>query len=371
MRLCFYETRENGIVSITFIFNSVPVKDMDKYKQLVKHVLQNGEYKENRTEENTISVFGYNYTIDLDDGFPLLTTKKMDGVRWNSLTRELEWYLSGEHHIRNLREHTKIWDNWADDNYNLPSAYGRFWRRYPVPEKSLEGEQWLSENSEYTRKEENGQLTFDQLQFVVDVLNGEHEKKMPSSRRLVINAWHPSNASVSELPPCHYSYVLNVQNNKLNLHLTQRSADIALGIPFNIAAYALLANVIAEQTNYELGMFNHTLVDAHVYCGTDEQAEWYKNNLTELQKRLSQTSDYKQVRSWLLNNRPQETNENPENHNYGSDQIPGLLEQLSRTTFDKPDLIIDNTTTINNFSPKKLSLENYNSHSSISFDVAE
>ncbi|MFB6147791.1 MAG: thymidylate synthase, partial [Candidatus Nanohaloarchaea archaeon] len=205
-----------------------------------------------RTSSDTISKFSESYTIDLQEGFPLLTTKDMSGFRWNSLIHELMWYFSGEHHIRELKEETGIWNAWADDDWNLPTAYGRFWRRFPVPDKEeqLEGEWWPNrddwhgdaeswydlprekiEEVEKWVNEEDGRLTFDQVQYAIDTLNGEHPYRSENSRRLVISAWHPANAAVSKLPPCHFTWVLNVQDGKLNTHLTQRSGDTALGIP--------------------------------------------------------------------------------------------------------------------------------------------
>jgi len=231
---------------------------MQQYLELVDTVLSTGTHKPNRTGVDTISSFSEHYEVDLQDGYPLLTTKEMDGYRWNSMLHEVCWYLSGEEHIRDLREETKIWDAWADDDGRLDTAYGRFWRRFPVPEEDaqLEGESWPAESHQWVTEEADGRKTFDQLQYVIDTLSDS-----PNSRRLVVNAWHPANAAVSTLPPCHYSFVFNVQGDQLNCHLTQRSGDTALGIPFNIAAYALLTKVIAQQTGFEPGTFAHTVVD--------------------------------------------------------------------------------------------------------------
>lgn len=232
---------------------------MKEYLDLVKTVMTEGVRKSSRTGVDTISYFGAYYRVDLSKGFPLLTTKKME---WKSLLNEVLWYLSGEHHIRNLREHTKIWDAWADEDGRLQTAYGRFWRRYPVPEKNslLDGEVFTDENHQFVKREESGALVFDQVGWVINEV-----KNNPNSRRLVISAWHPANAVVSKLPPCHYTFTFNVGNGKLNCHLTQRSGDIALGIPFNLAAYSMLTQIIAQETNLELGYFAHTIVDAHIY----------------------------------------------------------------------------------------------------------
>lgn len=232
---------------------------MKEYLDLVQKVMNEGVRKSSRTGIDTISYFGAYYRVDLSKGFPLLTTKKME---WKSLLNEVLWYLSGEHHIRNLRQHTKIWDAWADENGRLQTAYGRFWRRFPVPDSKsvLDGEIYVNEAHPFVKKEENGGLSFDQVGWVIDEI-----KRNPNSRRLVISAWHPANAVVSKLPPCHYTFTFNVSNGKLNCHLTQRSGDIALGIPFNLAAYSILTQIIAQETNLDLGFFAHTIVDAHIY----------------------------------------------------------------------------------------------------------
>ncbi|MEJ5261681.1 MAG: thymidylate synthase [Ignavibacterium sp.] len=232
---------------------------MKQYHDLVKLVMNEGVRKSSRTGVDTISYFGAFYRVDLSEGFPLLTTKKME---WKSLLYEVLWYLSGEEHIRNLKQHTKIWDAWADENGRLQTAYGRFWRRFPVPDKSvaLDGEIFVDETNPFVKRESNGALVFDQVGWVINEIN-----KNPNSRRLVITAWHPANAVISKLPPCHYTFAFNVSNGKLNCHLTQRSGDIALGIPFNLAAYSILTQIIAQETNLQLGYFAHTIIDAHIY----------------------------------------------------------------------------------------------------------
>jgi thymidylate synthase len=216
---------------------------MQQYLDLVKLVMENGVRKPTRTGVDTISYFAAFYRVDLSKGFPLLTTKKM---QWKSLLHEVLWYLSGEDHIRNLRQHTKIWDAWADKEGNLETAYGYYWRKFPSAHKNKEGKWEVHE--------------VDQIQYVIDQL-----KKNPYSRRLVVTAWEPGNATTSKLPPCHYSFAFNVSDGKLNCHLTQRSGDIALGIPFNLAAYSILTQIIAQETNLDLGFFAHTIIDAHIY----------------------------------------------------------------------------------------------------------
>ncbi len=218
---------------------------MKQYLDLVRLVMEEGTRKPSRTGIDTISYFGAFYRVDLSKGFPLLTTKKME---WKSLLHEVLWYLSGENHIRNLQKHTKIWNAWADEKGNLETAYGYYWRHFPSAQKD--------ENGNWNVKE------VDQIQYVIDEL-----KRKPYSRRLVVTAWEPGNATKSKLPPCHYSFAFNVNDGKLNCHLTQRSGDIALGIPFNLAAYSILTQIIAQEVNLDLGFFAHTIIDAHIYVG--------------------------------------------------------------------------------------------------------
>jgi thymidylate synthase len=341
---------------------------MRQYLDLVSDVLAEGTYKPNRTGVDTVASFSHHYEVDLAEGFPLLTTKKMDGYRWNSLIHELLWYLSGEEHIRNLREETKIWDAWADEDGHLDTAYGRFWRRFPVPDDAarLPGESWPDDSHRWTTTETAPDGTerrvFDQLQYVLDTL-----EENPHSRRLVINAWHPANAAVSTLPPCHYTYVFNVQGDRLNVHLTQRSGDIALGVPFNLAAYSLLAHAVANRTDFEVGSFGHTIVDAHVYCGEGQRGEWYADNLGALQERLdgvSDPSEYGDVRAWLESEAPAE----PDGEGY--DHVPGLLRQLTRKPRDRPRIEVADKP-LDELTYDDIQLHEYDPADGLEFAVAE
>ncbi|MGE5500034.1 MAG: thymidylate synthase, partial [Syntrophothermus sp.] len=238
-------------------------------------------------------------------GFPLLTTKKMI---WNSLLHEVLWYLSGENHIRNLRQYTKIWDAWADEDGNLETAYGHFWRHFPSAEKDKAG---------------NWQVTeVDQIKYVIDTI-----RTNPNSRRLIVTAWEPGNAIKSKLPPCHYTYAFNVSAGKLNCHLTQRSGDIALGIPFNLAAYSLLTQIIAQETDLKPGFFAHTIVDAHIYVA---------DKGSSLEK---------------------------------YDHLEGLKEQLKRDPLPLPELKIAKKP-IDQLKFEDFELLNYNHHERIKFEVA-
>ncbi|MCG8603657.1 thymidylate synthase [bacterium] len=232
---------------------------MRAYLDLVERVLTKGQHKSNRTGMDTISSFAEFYRVDLSAGYPLLTSKK---VNFNAMLREVFWYLSGEDHIRELQKHTKIWNAWADEQGNLETAYGRYWRRYPVPKSgvALGSEVLVDSNHPHVQRENDGSLSFDQVGWAIEEL-----KTNPHSRRIVITAWHPANAAISKLPPCHMTWILNVQNGRLNCHLTQRSADIAIGVPFNLACYALLTQAIAQEVGLALGEFVHALVDAHIY----------------------------------------------------------------------------------------------------------
>ena len=332
---------------------------MQQYLDLVADTLAGGGHKPNRTGVDTIAAFSQQYRIDLQEGFPLLTTKDLSGFRWNSLIHEFRWYLSGEEHIRNLREETGIWDAWADEQGRLDTAYGRFWRRFPVPEEGLDGEAWPDDDHRWR----NDDGTFDQIQYVVDTL-----KESPNSRRLVVSAWHPANAAVSTLPPCHYTFVFNVQGDQLNCHLTQRSGDIALGVPFNIAAYSLLTHAVAQETGFEVGEFGHTVVDAHVYCGEGDRGDWYADNLDRLQERLAAVDDreaYLAVRDWLETEAPDETEETD-----GYDHVPGLLTQLSREPRSRPHIEIADKP-LDDLEFDDIELTDYDPADGISFAVAE
>ena len=334
---------------------------MRQYLDLVDGVLREGSHEPSRTGVDTLAGFSRSYTVDLREGFPLLTTKDLSGFRWNSLVHEFLWYLSGEEHVRSLREETAIWDAWADEEGHLDTAYGRFWRRFPVPEEGsrLDGEAWPEEAGRWL----NDDGTFDQIAYVMDTL-----RENPRSRRMVVSAWHPANAAVSTLPPCHYTFVFSVQDGRLNTHLTQRSGDIALGIPFNIAAYSLLTHAVANRTGFEVGEFGHTVVDAHVYCGTGARADWYGERLPDLQSRLAgadSREEYAAVREWLTDELPPE-GESEER----LDHVPGLLEQLTREPRSRPTIEVADRP-LDELAFDDIHLRDYDPAPGIEFAVAE
>jgi thymidylate synthase len=287
-----------------------------QYLDLVNEVLKRGTRKENRTGVDTISAFNINYSIDLNEGFPLLTTKE---ISWKNIVIENLWFLSGDLHIGLLKKHgCKFWDHWADDEGYVPSAYGNFWRKFPI-----------HGSDEYN----------DQVKYVLNTL-----KTNPNSRRMVISAWAPGNAQKSGLPPCHLLFIFNVQYDKdgeprLCVHLTQRSCDVALGVPYNIAGYSFLLHLFAHLSNMKVGTFGHTLVDAHIYT----------------KKADGSMDEY--------------------------DHIPGLIEQTKRKIKSLPELVINpdiksledvmdlldkDTETI----MSKFELKNYNPEPFIRFKVA-
>lgn len=240
---------------------------MKQYIDLVNTILEQGNHKPNRTGIDTLSYFFYPFRHDLKDGFPLLTTKKMSERLWNSVVTELIWFISGENHIREFSEHSKIWNAWADEEGDLETAYGFYWRHFPHVSGSIYGgemflysEEEDCDNFNYKGETVRPVGNFDQLKFCVEQL-----KTNPNSRRLVVSAWEPYNAHKSKLPPCHLMYIFNVQDGRLCLHLTQRSCDVGLGVPFNISSYALLIHLVAQEVGLEPGTLGISFIDAHIY----------------------------------------------------------------------------------------------------------
>ena len=217
---------------------------MKQYQQLMKHVLENGAEKSDRTGTGTLSVFGHQSRYDLTEGFPLVTTKK---CHLRSIIHELLWFLQGDTNIQYLKENkVRIWDEWADEEGNLGRVYGAQWRNWQRPDGSH----------------------LDQIKELIHGL-----KNNPDSRRHIVSAWNPGELEQMALPPCHAFFQFYVANNKLSCQLYQRSADIFLGVPFNIASYALLTMMVAQVCDYELGEFIHTLGDAHLYSNHLDQTK--------------------------------------------------------------------------------------------------
>ncbi|MCG9910115.1 MAG: thymidylate synthase [Flavobacteriales bacterium] len=217
---------------------------MEQYHQLMRTVLETGTYKEDRTGTGTKSVFGYQMRFNLQEGFPLVTTKKL---HLRSIIHELLWFLKGETNIQYLKDNgVSIWDEWADENGELGPVYGYQWRSWPARDGG----------------------TIDQISNLIAMI-----KKNPDSRRLMVTAWNPADVDRMALPPCHSLFQFYVADGKLSCQLYQRSADIFLGVPFNIASYALLTLMVAQVCDLKPGDFVHTFGDAHLYSNHLEQAE--------------------------------------------------------------------------------------------------
>lgn len=216
---------------------------MQQYLDLMRHVLEHGQDKSDRTGTGTRSVFGWQMRFDLGQGFPALTTKKL---HLKSIIHELLWFLQGDTNIAYLKEHgVRIWDEWADENGDLGPVYGKQWRRWQTPDGRL----------------------VDQIAQLVHGL-----KHNPDSRRHIVSAWNPGDVDAMALPPCHCLFQFYVADGRLSCQLYQRSADIFLGVPFNIASYALLTMMLAQVCGYRPGDFVHTFGDAHLYANHFEQA---------------------------------------------------------------------------------------------------
>ncbi len=217
---------------------------MRQYLDLLDHVMKTGTDRGDRTGTGTRGVFGYQMRFDLEDGFPVTTTKKL---HLKSIIHELLWFLKGESNIGYLKEHgVSIWDEWADENGDLGPVYGVQWRSWPDGKGG----------------------TIDQIANVVEQI-----RKNPNSRRLIVSAWNPAEVDQMALPPCHTMFQFYVSDRKLSCQLYQRSADIFLGVPFNIASYALLTMMVAQVTGLKPGVFVHTLGDAHIYSNHFMQAQ--------------------------------------------------------------------------------------------------
>lgn len=217
---------------------------MKQYLDLLDHVLTNGVEKSDRTGTGTISVFGYQMRFNLEDGFPVMTTKKL---HLRSIIHELLWFLKGDTNIKYLNDHkVRIWDEWADENGDLGHIYGYQWRSWPAHDGTH----------------------IDQISQVVEAI-----KNNPDSRRHLVNAWNVGELDSMALPPCHIMFQFYVADGKLSLQMYQRSADIFLGVPFNVASYALLLRMVAQVTNLKVGEFIHTFGDAHIYLNHIDQVK--------------------------------------------------------------------------------------------------
>ncbi|KKN04199.1 hypothetical protein LCGC14_1099910 [marine sediment metagenome] len=325
---------------------------MQAYNDLVTHVINNGTRKENRTGVDTMSTFNYNYELGfgkdnlynhnehgnqsnyyhLGEGFPLLTTKK---ISWKNIVVEMLWFLSGDTNIGILKKHNcKFWDHWADKDGEVPSAYGNFWRSFPLPHEEL----LFTSGSRYSCFEKKYN---DQMRWCLETL-----RKNPMSRRLVVVAWAPGNAQTSKLPPCHFAMAFNVQidrdgEQRLCLHLTQRSCDVALGVPYNIASYALLLHLFSHMTGIKPGIFAHTLIDAHIYTKKPDGSMAEYDHLPGLFKQTER--EPKELPQLVLDKNIKDLED---------------IEQLMRPEVSKQEIL------------DKIRLDGYDPYKSIKFKVA-
>ena len=239
---------------------------MQQYLDLLKHVMDTGVDRGDRTGTGTRGVFGYQMRFDLSEGFPIVTTKKLHK---KSIVHELIWFLAGDTNIKYLQENgVKIWDEWADENGDLGPVYGKQWRRWVGPDGAV----------------------IDQVKNVVEAI-----KINPNSRRHIVTAWNPADVDDMALPPCHCLFQFHVANGKLSCQLYQRSADIFLGVPFNIASYALLVHMMAQVCDLEVGDFVHTFGDAHIYSNHFEQVELQLSREPMPLPRLKLNPDVKEI----------------------------------------------------------------------------
>lgn len=296
----------------------------DAYHDILETILDRGTTDSNRTDVDTRSIVGYGFKIPIGhEHFPLLTLKDLSGNRFHSMKAELLWFLSGQHHIRDLSEQTSIWDPWADDDDLLDFAYGRFWRRFPVPDldDQLPGEEWVTGHYDkmqqwVSEEERNGRhvLVFDQIKYILDTLQDQ-----PHSRRMILNAHHPANGSVANPPACHCMATFNVQDGSLNCHLTMRSSDVGIGLPFNVAQYSLLTMLLCEQTPFEPGHFIYSGTDVHLY---EDNGEY--------------------------------------------DQIEYARDMLDRNPYDPPSISITNRQSIDDYRISDMTLDEYQSYEPVS-----
>lgn len=347
---------------------------MEQYLTHARFILSDKAtgYKPNRTGIDSISRFGYQNEYDLAAGFPLLTTKR---VPVKSIIHELIWFLRGDTNIKYLVDNdVHIWDGNAFQHYLKKEKLEQKLPMYSPEWNKAKDEylQHIKEDEEFAHQHGNlGEVygaqwrhwktsdgqELDQLADVVDLL--QHK---PTSRRIIVTAWNPEEIPNMALPPCHAFYQLNVLDGKVDLHLYQRSCDMFLGVPFNIASYAMLTRILAQQADLQPGRFIHTFGDAHFYCGADERGKWYGEHLPELKQYIGVITDR---RGFAVFKEQMETSlptETPGKE--GQDHVTGILEQLSREPKSLPTLTISkksfNTLTLDDFI-----LSGYNPHPSI------
>jgi thymidylate synthase len=321
---------------------------MEKYHNAIKTVLTDeaSNYRKTRSGVDAISLFDYNEKYDLRKGFPLITTREINP---NAVFTEMLWFLKGDTNIKYLnKNNVHIWDHWADENGDLGSIYGSQWRKW---------------------KNTNGS----EIDQIANVIKGI--KEQPYSKRHLVNAWNPSELEKMALPPCHtqFQFYVDPETSSLDCKLYQRAEDVALGMPFNVAGYALLTSIIAKETGLKPRFFNHSIGDMHIYCGKEERGDFYKENLEKIKQKVAEAKnsrDYLEIKDWILKNAPEEEFNWKKKRKEKYDHVPELLEQLSRKPFDLATLNINSNKKFDKIEPNEICLDNYFFHPRINLDVA-
>ncbi len=295
---------------------------------------------------DTISLFGYQNSYNLSQGFPLVTTKKLF---YRGMLEEILWFLRGESNVRSLQQkNVHYWDPWADENGDLGPVYGYQWRKWEAFDPDSYGAYHLRH--------------IDQIREALDLI-----KTQPDSRRIIISAWNVADLPKMALAPCHLLSQFNVRDGKLDCQMYQRSADMFLGVPFNIACYSILTTLFAQQSGLQPGRFIHTFGDSHIYCGPEGRSCFYQQNLAELKSRVKsvqQRQDYLEVIEWINQSAPKVPEDISE-----ADHVPKMLLQLSREPQPLPKLTIASKP-LEQLVAEDFKIENYNPHPAIKGKVA-
>ena len=353
---------------------------MKQYQKHLRRILtdESSGYKPNRTGVDSISLFGHQNKYDLSEGFPLITTKK---IFTKSIVHELLWFLRGDTNIKYLVDNNvNIWNDNAFQNYlQKEQLDGNFEMYTPLwNEKRDEYISRIKEDGNFAEK--HGDLgpvygkqwrnwktsdgeSVDQITESIELL-----KNNPNSRRNIVSAWNVEEIKKMALPPCHTFFQFSVQDDRLDCQLYQRSADMFLGVPFNIASYALLTEIIAEQTGLKPGNFIHTFGDTHIYCGTDERGKFYKENFESLKgdiRNIDKPEDYRKLGEWIEMVAPSERI-----GKVGQDHVPAVLEQMSREPKQLPKLRIAPRKSLEELAYEDFEIENYEYHPVIKREMA-
>lgn len=326
---------------------------MRQYRETVRKILtdERSYHKLNRTGVDTITRFGHQTEYDLQEGFPLLTTKKL---HIESIFTELLWFLRGEHNVRSLQEKgVTLWNEWADENGELGPIYGYQWRSWPTSD------------GDYV----------DQIQRALKLIRED-----PTSRRIIVNAWNVGQLDQMALPPCHLLFQFDVRGDFLDCQLYQRSCDTGLGVPFNIASYAAIVHLFAQETGLKPGVLVHTFGNLHIYCGSGERGEFYRDHLDELKDRVGSVGDERRrfldIKDWIDTKAPTEemhvVDGKPVRRRL--DHVPWLLLQSSRELRGSPRLEVSKGNLLEDLVYRNqedvFRVVNYNPHPRIRMDVA-